>query len=383
MALTGACLDRIELIKAAIEVDVSKQSYHGGCFRVSLGSEVIMDAAIGSADEKKAKPLSFDSVFNILSITKAFVNVLTLRNIEMGRYALTTRVNEIIPEFSGAPRDQSTFFHLLTHTTGMPGVWLPRPNMCMDDFDEMLDAVLNDVHGNVEPGERCDYSPVSNHILLGEALRRCDPKKRSFRDIMREELFEPLGMKDTAIGLRADLKDRHVALDVRGHWPIKARGHTQPGDYGAFEEEFGEMPHVGAVSTVENLWRFAEMLQRGGEFDGTRILSPRTISLARKNWTGELYNEIYRTVALRAGWRPPPANLGLGFNVRGDGIMHHQFGTLASSETFGNYGGGSAVYWIDPETSMTFVCLTAGLLSQAANIERFQRLSDIATSAVS
>ena len=124
------------------------------------------------------------------------------------------------------------------------------------------------------------------------------------------------------------------------------------------------------------------MLRAGGVHEGVRILSPATLRLARKNWTGQLPNELYRTVALRAGWTPPPAYIGLGFNVRGEAIVHHQLGTLTSAETFGNYGSGSAVFWVDPELDATFVGLTAGLMTQAGNIERFQRLSDIAVSAL-
>ena len=120
-------------------------------------------------------------------------------------------------------------------------------------------------------------------------------------------------------------------------------------------------------------------LRRGAGL--ARILSPRMLQLARRNWTGQMPNELYRTVALRAGWEPPPAFIGLGFSVRGEGIVHHQFGTLTSPETFGNYGAGSTLLWVDPELDMSFVCCTTGLLPQAANIERFQRLSDMAVGA--
>jgi CubicO group peptidase (beta-lactamase class C family) len=123
------------------------------------------------------------------------------------------------------------------------------------------------------------------------------------------------------------------------------------------------------------------MLLRGGELDGARILSPRTIAVARKVWTGEMPNELYRGVAVRAGWEPGPAYMGLGFNVRGTRIMNHQLGTLTSVETFGNYGAGSALFWVDPALDVSFACLTAGVMTQAANIERFQKLSDIVVSA--
>ena len=67
--------------------------------------------------------------------------------------------------------------------------------------------------------------------------------------------------------------------------------------------------------------------------------------------------------------------------LRGEGIYHHFFGTLASPRTFGNFGAGSSLFWVDPEKRLTFVCLTAGVMEEASNILRFQRLSDMAHAA--
>ena len=66
----------------------------------------------------------------------------------------------------------------------------------------------------------------------------------------------------------------------------------------------------------------------------------------------------------------PPANLGLGFNVRGDGMFVTQLGTLTSPETFGNYGAGTGLVWVDPATDLSFVGLSAGLLTQARSEDR-------------
>ena len=373
--------ERLAHLKTVIEDDIRRGLYYGAVIRVSRGGEIGIDEAIGSEDAAGEKPLKKDSVFSIFSLTKAFTNVLALRAVELGQLTLTTKVSDVIPEFAGAPRDKSTLYHLLTHTTGMPGVWIPKPDMYQDRLDELVQAVCQNVHGAVDPGLRCDYSPLANHVLMAEMLRRTDKKGRSFNDFIREDLFEPLGMHDTSMGVRPDLRARKVVPDMRGVIPIKVLGRTQPGPYSLFEEEVNEAPHVGAVSTTENMWRFTEMLRRGGELEGARILSPRMLRVARRNHTGELYNEIYRAVALRAGWEAPPAYIGLGFSVRGDRICHHQFGTLTSPETFGNYGAGTTMYWTDPELDMSFACLTAGVMTQAANIERFQRLSDIAVSA--
>ena len=88
-----------------------------------------------------------------------------------------------------------------------------------------------------------------------------------------------------------------------------------------------------------------------------------------------------RGVALRAGWEVPPANQGIGFQVRGTGVFHHLFGQLSSPETFGNYGAGSTMFMVDPEADLSFSFLSAGVMTQAANIERMGKLSDLALSA--
>ncbi len=372
---------RLAHLKSVIEADVAAGAYYGAVLRVMRGGVIGFDEAIGSADGEGTKLLAGDSVFSVFSTSKAFTNILILRAIEEGRFALSTRVCEVIPEFRGAPREHATFFHLLTHTAGMPGVWIPKPGMYLDRLDELLEAVIENVHGTVEPGTRCDYSPLANHVLMGEALRRTDPKGRRFRDILREDLFEPLGMASTSMGLRPDLRARHVKPDLRGTVPIRHLSRTIEGDHALFEDPDVEAPHVGCASSVPDLSRFAEMLRRGGELEGVRILSPRTVQMARQVWTGDFPNELYRAVHLRMGWEEMPAYMGLGFNVRGTKIGHHQLGTLTSPETFGNYGAGSALFWVDPALDVSFACLTAGVMTQAANIERFQKLSDIVVSA--
>jgi CubicO group peptidase (beta-lactamase class C family) len=198
---------------------------------------------------------------------------------------------------------------------------------------------------------------------------------------VQEDLLTPLEMRDTSVGLRADLRKRKVVPDFRGNYPIGHRGHSDLGPNGAFEEEHAEMPWVGIVSTVPDMFRLAEMLRQDGTLDGARILSPAMLALARRNWTGDKPNELNTQRAKERGWGPVPAYIGLGFSLRGTAMCHHLFGTLTSPGTFGNYGAGSTLFWIDPERDLTFVCLTAGVMDSNANIERFQRLSDIVTSA--
>ena len=378
---SGLNRERLEHLKGVIESDIAAGRYNGAVITVARAGNVGLHAVIGTAQADKRVPLRSDSVFSIFSVTKAFTNVLALRAIELGQFALTTRVCDIIPEFRGGLREQITILHLMTHTSGLPMVFAPKPGMYIDHLDEIIAAICEAVHSVEPPGDRAAYSPMANQALLGEALRRTDAKRRSYRAIVDEDLFKPLGMRDSAIGRRADLKERHAVPDFRGNVAINHLGHSNLGPNGAFEEEQAEMPWVGAVSSVPDMFRFAEMLRCNGALDGARILSPATLALARRNWTGDKPNELYKMLAHRRGWEPSPAYLGLGFSLRGTAICHHMFGTLSSPGTFGNYGAGSALYWIDPERDLTFVCLTAGVMESNDNIERFQRLSDIAVSA--
>jgi CubicO group peptidase (beta-lactamase class C family) len=374
--------DRLAHLRDVIERDVESGLYYGAAIKVARHGETVLDVAIGHADAASAHPLATDSVFSVFSMTKTFFNILTLQAVELGQFALTTKVVDLIPAFTGPPRDRATIYHLLTHTTGMPSVWEANPGAYADRHDENVAAVCERVHGIVEPGTRCDYAPMANHVLLAEVLRVTDPKGRTVPRILDEDLLGPLGMTDTAMGIRPHMRERHVVPDMRGIIPIDSRHRDLPDvENSLYVAEHNEAPWVGAASTTGDMQKVAEMLRGEGVLGDVRILSPRTVRVARRNWTGDMENELYAAVARRAGWVVPPAYMGLGFNVRGTKLLHHQFGTLTSPETVGNYGAGSCVYWSDPELDLTFVGLTAGLLSQARNIERFQRLSDISASA--
>jgi CubicO group peptidase (beta-lactamase class C family) len=373
--------DRLKHLKAVIQDDIARDRYNGAVLIVARGGEIAFQEAIGSHDQAQTRALAMESVFSIFSVTKAITNVLVFRAIELGLFALTSKICDIIPEFATPARAPITIFDLLTHSSGLPPFFTPKPGMNIDVFDEVLAAIYQVAHPISPPGVRVEYSPMANHALLGEAVRRTDPARRSYRQIVQDEIFTPLKMKDSSIGRRKDLAARHVIPDFRDL--IYSHPSTSNlGPNGAFEEENAEMPWVGAVCSVPDLFRFAEMLRRGGELDGARILSPAIIELARRNWTGnEKPNELYATVAYRANWRIYPAYMGLGFALRGPGMHHALYGTLASPETFGNYGAGSSLFWVDPVRDITFAFLSAGVMASDTNIERFQRLSDIAISA--
>jgi len=373
--------ERLDLLTAAVERDIAADLYFGGVISVKRSGQPAYLKTFGYSSPAKDRKVAEDSVFSLFSVTKAFTNILIFQAIERGLVTLTTPVAKIIPEFAGGLRDRITVFHLLTHSAGLPTMFEARPGMYIDRLAEVIAAICQVALPIEAAGARVDYAPLFNHALLGETARRLDLKKRSYREILREDLFEPLGMKDTSMGVRRDLKSRHLIPEFRGNYPIQHLGHSNLGPNGAFEEEDAEMPWVGCVSTASDMMRFAEMLRGGGTLDGRRIVSRALVERARTIWTGEKPNEFYANGIRAAGGIAPPANIGLGFSVRGPQMGTTLFGTLASPGTFGAHGAGTTIFWVDPERDISFVGLMTGLMKTIDNLWRWERLSDIVNAA--
>jgi CubicO group peptidase (beta-lactamase class C family) len=368
---------RLDALTAAVERDIAADLYFGGVISVKRGGQPAYLKTFGYSSPAKDRNVAEDSVFSLFSVTKAFTNILIFQAIERGLLTLTTPVAKIIPEFAGGLRDRITVFHLLTHSAGLPSMFEARPGMYIDRLAEVIAAICQVALPIEAPGVRVDYAPLFNHALLGETARRLDAKKRSYRQILHEDLFEPLGMKDTSMGVRRDLKSRHLIPEFRGNYPIQHLGHSNLGPNGAFEEEEAEMPWVGCVSTASDMMRFAEMLRGGGSLQGRRIVSRAMVERARTVWTGDKPNEFYANGIRAAGGIAPPANIGLGFSVRGPQMGTSLFGTLASPGAFGAHGAGTTIFWVDPERDISFVGLMTGLMKTIDNLWRWERLSDI------
>jgi len=372
---------RLAQLQDLIRADIRAGQYHGAVIKVARGGKVALEAAIGSADKAQTMPLSLSSVFNVFSVTKAFTNLLVLRAVEQGLFTLTTPISALIPEFTGHGREKILMWHLLSHQAGFPIIFEVQPGWYINSFEEVSKIVVAEVKPADEPCVKVSYSPLVNHVLMAEALLRTDPRRRRYRQLVQEEIFDALGMRDTAVGLRADLRPRKVVPDFQGNYPIGHKSRNAPGPNGAFEDETAEMPWVGVVSTVPDMFRFTEMFRQGGTLDGVRMLSPAMLQMAARNWTGEMVNELYAQRGRAEGLVPAPAYIGLGFSMRGTALCHHMFGTLASPGSFGNYGAGTSLFWVDPQRDISFTCLSAGVMEHNANMRRFQRIADVILSA--
>jgi CubicO group peptidase (beta-lactamase class C family) len=363
----------------AIEGDVERKLYDGAVTIVSVGGKVVFEHATGFADRHAGAPMRLDSVFPIFSISKAFNAVLVLQRVERGEARLNTPICEIIPEFGARGKQRITLGQLLSHSGGLPASFPAVPAEKIGDLDAVVAAVC-DVTLEAVPGEEVSYSPIMAHAVLGQCVRRLDGGKRRLRDIAREELLEPLGMADTALGATTALAARAVMPRVSDESPGMFDASALVGlGLAILNPELNiEIPAGGFVSTGADVLRFAEAMRQGGAWNGKRVLSRPMLELATSNHTGARPNDLWTYARELKGWPLFPANLGLGFFLRGEGLHPTYSGHLSTPGTYGAMGAGTTNFWVDPVRNMTMVCLTTGFLEEANSALRFQRLSDVA-----
>ncbi len=376
----GLNMDQLNRLSETIHRDVEADLYDGAAVIVARHGVIGLQEAAGFAHRAANRPLRINDVFHILSVSKAFTDVIILSLVERGELALTTRIGEIIPELNASARETVTVFNLLTHTAGSPQILFPVRAERMGSLDAVIKAICP-LELIAIPGKSVCYSPLWGHALLGELIRRLDGRKRALREIFQDELFGPLKMKDTAMGRRKDLSARIVPIVAHdpsfGNMSAKdVEEHNQ------FITEDAEIPWMGCVSTAYDLFRFAEMLRRGGELEGARILSPASVKQATTIQTGTLANQYFAPVMEEHGIKLPPANIGLDFQIRGVGVGPNSMGNLTSPGTYGKFGLGGTGFWVDPERDVTFVFLRSGLLEHLNDTAKYQRISDMAMAAI-
>lgn len=371
----GVDLGRLSRLGDAIKRDIEDEKCDGVVALVARRGEILLHEAYGYADRAANRVMERDSVFFTFSVLKQLSNVALLQAIDRGDLAFTTLVRDIIPEYGVKGKEGTTIADLILHRAGLPfGIPAMSPEQ-IGDLGAVSAAVCNMVPES-SPGTAIRYSAVVAHSVLGEIVRRLDRAGRSFGQIMRDDVLEPLGMNDTSYGDRADLRSRRVPVVVRDRTPGLFAPEELEG-FSAIMTEGFEAPAGAGLSTVADYFRFAEACRGGGQLDGARILSPAIMKLATADATGAAPNGLWTYAKGMRLWRDVPSHFGLGFYLRGDTVFPTAFGTLASPGTFGGIGSGSNVFWVDPERELTFVFFSSGLMEDSYSWERHQRMSDL------
>jgi CubicO group peptidase (beta-lactamase class C family) len=208
-------------------------------------------------------------------------------------------------------------------------------------------------------------------------LVEIDPQGRSFRQIAREDLFEPLGMMDTNYGLATDAPRRvPVSFTESNTTPMTAMMAVL---FNTAINESCEIPAGSAFSTTEDVFRFAEALRQGGNNGTYRLMSQSLFDYSCQNHCGDMTNGAWDFYAEANNMDSLPAKFSLlGGYVRGHGHHLTGAGVTASPGAFYAVGGGSTMWLVDPARDLTFVFMSAGFIEGLAHFERLQTLSDLA-----
>jgi CubicO group peptidase (beta-lactamase class C family) len=328
-----------------------------------------------------------DGIFRIASMSKPVTGVAILMLVEEGKVRLTDPVSRFIPEFKdtkvavvkpgpdgsvpapsgrgrGGPPPEITLVpaarpitvrDLMTHTSGLgSGGAAARETNRVAPRDPTGNLAvhipkLGAAPLDFQPGSEWRYSGLEGIDTLGRIVEVASGL--TFDQFLRQRLFEPLGMKDTAFFPTDDRKPRVVTLYGRSPEGVLTRQENP-----SWLSKTLFSGGAGLWSTPEDYMQFAQMLVNGGQLNGKRLLGPRTVDLMGSNHVGDLY------AASGAGRRG--MGFGLTVEVVTDPIAANQ---RRSAGSFGWDGAFGTHFWVDPKEQIAAVLMNQRSVNVALN----------------
>lgn len=365
----GLSSERLKRLGEALNGYVRDGKLSGGVVLVARRGKVAYAEAFGQRDREAGSTMREDSVFRIASQTKALVSVGVMMLQEEGRLHINDAVGRYIPEFKettvAVPKQgggydvvkakrQVTVRDLLTHTAGVGYGWgvaadrweaAKIQGWYFADRDEPVGATVARMAAlpfDAQPGEKYVYGYSTD--ILGVVIERASGQ--ALDEYLRARLFEPLGMKDTHFYLPESKADRFAVVYSAKESGGLERAPEPGGAVGQGAYLKGPRKSfsggAGLVSTANDYARFLSMLLNGGELDGKRILSRKSVEL--------MTVDHLNGVTFREG-----QGFGLGFSVVKD------LGARGQPGSVGEYGWGGAyhsTYWVDPKEQLVVVYFT-------------------------
>ena len=383
--------ERLERLTEALQGYVDDGQLAGAVAIVVRRGRIAYLEAVGQRDVASAAPMAADAIFRIASQTKALVSTGVLLLQEEGRLLITDPVGDYLPAFKDTmvaepnedggydvvpPRRPITIRDLLTHTAGISYGSGPAADKWQEagitgwyfaDRDETVGDVmarLAELPLDAHPGEAWIYG--YNTDILGAMIEKISGQ--TLGAFLGERLLGPLGMDDTHFFLPADKVHRlatvYSSTDDGGIERAPDPGHMVGQGAYVHGPRKSFSGGAGLLSTATDYATFLQMMLNGGTFDGTRVLSRKTVeSMTVDHLDG---------IAFRSG-----QGFGLGFS-----IMHNP-AALGLPASKGEYGWGGAyhsTYWVDPAEEMVVVYLTQ--LIPARNIDDHGKLRTLIHQAI-
>ncbi|WP_040524240.1 serine hydrolase [Gordonia effusa] len=353
---------------------------------VRRGGEVILDRAIGHGwgngpdDPADAEKLTVttQTPFCVYSAAKAIsVTVLHLL-IERGDLALDARVCDYLPDYTSHGKHRTTIDHVLTHSAGVPIALGVRPDLRRSEDSEYTRQMLAALRPVYRPGLLHMYHALTWGPLVREIVSAATG--RSIRDILADDILDPLGFSWTNYGVAPGDVDKVAPSYVTGPPPpaaieaafTRVVGGTmaktiQRSNTPAFLT--GVVPSSNTVSTAFELSRFAELLRRGGELNGVRVLSAPTLDAARRQ-----RRRLRPDIA--TGGRP--LRWGTGYML--GSTNYGPFGRNAP-EAFGHTGLTDIAMWADPQRELAVAVVSSGKPGSHPEAKRYPAVLDAINSA--
>jgi CubicO group peptidase (beta-lactamase class C family) len=291
--------------------------------------------------EEDAEDVQDNTLFLVASITKPIVATAALLLIERGDVLLDDPVASVLPEFGRNGKAAVSLRHLLTHTSGLPDM-LPN-NIALRAAHAPLSRFVEAIYElplAFPPGTQVRYQSMGFAILAAVVERITES---SIAEFLRREVFEPLGMMDTSLGMKEGTRHRIAAIRLEGE-QVGTNWHWNSPYWLAFGAPWG-----GLITSARDLARFCRMMLGGGALEGVRVLSLASVRLATSNQLKAMPQlpEVERKMR--------PWGLGWRLNWLGSSA---NFGDLLGPRAYGHWGATGTLFWIDPDADAFLVLLT-------------------------
>ncbi|MFQ6038733.1 MAG: serine hydrolase domain-containing protein, partial [Candidatus Aminicenantales bacterium] len=229
----GMSSKRLELLDAAVESGIQRGDFPGAVVLVARKGRCVWRKSYGDSQTVPEKiPMEVSMIFDVASITKPVATATSLMILlEQGRIRLWDRVRDYVPEFTSCkgpetqPVDEARIWHLLTHTSGLPPYADPEEVKKAVEHPVTLEQLVSYIarmEKPYPPGERFQYSCLG-YITLGYIIEKISGK--TLAEFARENIFKPLGMRDTAFAPSEDLRSRCVPTLVIDGKPLVGEVH--------------------------------------------------------------------------------------------------------------------------------------------------------------
>lgn len=320
-----------EEIRNFLQKEIDLKHIPGAVLQVAQEGKVLIEEAYGYKTlhpEKEAMEL--DTIFDLASLTKVVATLpALLKLIDEGEVRLDDPVHHFLPDFSQRGKEEITLRQLLTHTSGL------RSHRAFHAEKLSVDEILSEIYADE------NQSPVGSEVVYSDlglmTLYRVVEVVTGveFSQFLEREFFGPLDMTETGFNPSFE-KKRFAATEYCDQLGDYKRGIVHDENCEAMG---GISGHAGLFSTVKDLGRFAEMLEKGGLYNGRRFLSEASLKLARQNFTP---------------WASE--HRGLGWQLKSPEFS--SCGDYFSDQSYGHTGFTGTSLWIDPAVNLRVILLT-------------------------